>query len=279
MQKRSPRFPSVPLEEALDALTKIDAALKSGARPNRPTFLEALGYRSEHGGATKLFAALRGYDLIDRKREGGEAKPGFRITDLGRDLLDNNSDDARLSKLRRSVLSPPMFRRIWRKARLFSETELVDLLLTRGFTEPGAKRAASIYRANSDLARLEELTLEPDHLPAGRNGPGQAGEREKGNRMVGRDMQQRRARVAAALERDQSVTAIAVPPAGQSGGPRQNALTLPLSTGRAVIPAGISPEEFKMLMDTLRMWRPRLVKNTKRQGQAKAKAAAKAKQE
>ncbi|MCB1062655.1 MAG: hypothetical protein KDN20_07020 [Verrucomicrobiae bacterium] len=247
---RSPRFPFVPLAEAIDALVKLDAAIQSGAAPNRATFLEALGYRSEHGGAMKFFAALRGYHLI--APNPGE-QPGIRVTDLGRQLLDAEKSASRLPQLRRAALSPPMFRRIWRKARHFSENELVELLLLRGFTDGGARRAAGVYRANSEFAKLEDLNLEPD-LPSqreSRGGPERQLQRQE----------MRQQRVAAALARDQAATEAAS--SGVRSGPPTNALTLPLSTGRAVIPSGISKEEFKMLMDTLRLWRPRLVKDFK----------------
>ncbi|MCB1237897.1 MAG: hypothetical protein KDM91_22720 [Verrucomicrobiae bacterium] len=253
MKERSPKFPFIPLSEAVAALRKIDGAIRSGQPFTRPTLLEALGFASEHGGAVKTIAALRGYHLIAGK---GPEQPGLRITDLGRRLLDAGAEVAgdRLSDFRRAALWPPMFRRIWRRARHLTEDELVDLLRLRGFTDTGAARAASVYMANSAYARLEELNIEPDFPDKPRRRD------EKDDEPRPRDRKLRE-RVEAAMRR--AGQAPGSPPPPPRPGPPPNALSLPLSTGRATVPLGITEEEFQVLMQTLRLWKPKLVKDFK----------------
>jgi hypothetical protein len=190
----------------------------------REAFLAALGYASPHGAAMKTLAALRGYGLVERR-------PGeLRISALGLDLLKPEGAESHLPLLRRAALSPRMFRKIWRWARDLAAPEIEEMLLLRGFTEKGAEKASTVYAANSRFARLDEMETEPD-FPAERGGRGRAGRMDAGRRQNGPPMR----------------------PKGRDG------LSLPLSAGRAFIPSGLSESDFEVLMQTLRIWKPRLI--------------------
>tara|TARA_R110000850_G_scaffold16207_5_gene50765 strand:- start:645 stop:1409 length:765 start_codon:yes stop_codon:yes gene_type:complete len=227
---RSPRFPFIPLEEAIKHLHKLNAVQSDASRPmKRPEMLKALDYGSFHGAAIKTIAALRAYDLLE-KREDGVA-----VSAVGRGILDSRSEEETLDLRQRAALSPLMFRRIWRRARHCSRGELKEQLLERGFTEPGAKRASKIYRQNSEYAALQVLELEPE-LPE--RGPKRAKIREAGSK----DLLQRKP--------------------GNRGGRRSvspDSLVLPLSTGSAIIPKGITKSEFAKLMQTLKTCRALIV--------------------
>lgn len=242
MNERSPRFPFIPLSEAIEAVRKVDAAIVAGARPNRGTILQALGYSSEHGAAMKTVAALTGYGLLRGK---GPEAPWGEVTELAGQLLGTPDESVKLAMLRRAALTPPIFRRIWRKARLLAADEMVDLLVLKGFTDDGARRATSIYRANSELARLAELQIEPD-LP------------DRSEKMTRKEVRATRKRVEAAMARQ------AISPVTPQAGPQvQNLppmLSLPLSTGKASVPMGITAEDFDLLIQTLTLWKPRLVR-------------------
>ena len=103
------------------------------------------------------------------------------------------------------------------------------MLILRGFTEKGAERAVAVYSANSEFARLDELEIEPEAPEGGRRSPGF---RRRGG--------------AAVRERQREK--------------RPNGLSLPLGKGRAFIPSGITETDFDLLMETLRIWKPRLVR-------------------
>ncbi|MEM6279689.1 MAG: hypothetical protein AAF733_09440 [Verrucomicrobiota bacterium] len=237
MNKRSPRFPFVLLEEAVELLRKLDAYQPDRSAPlKRPEILKALDYASLHGVAVKTIGALRAYDLLEKSGDG------LRISPVGAAILDASSDEDRRPHLQKAALSPLAFRNLWRTARHKSRPELIELLLSRGFSEKGAKRASKIYRKNDELAGLQTLELEPD-LP------------ERG--------QVPRKRPAVKQVQRKQVAANASAPA--------TILRLPLSTGVAVVPKGITPEEFRLLMDTLRNWRGQLVERPA----AKKKAAKK----
>jgi hypothetical protein len=245
-QKRSPRFPFIPLDEAIEILRKLEVFQKDSSKHlTRPEMLKALDYGSFHGAAIKTIGALRAYDLL-RKQDDG-----FMISPVGRRILTAEDAGVKLDYLQRAALSPLMFRRIWRRARHSGRTELVEWLTERAFTEQGAKRASRIYLRNSKLAFLEDLEMEPELPERGKVGKARREEDDKGAVGAGREnspSQARRPRI----------------------NPRS--LSLPLSTGAAIIPKGITEAEFAILMQTLRTWKEQLVRNSSAEGRGSAAA-------
>jgi len=235
MKSRSPRFPFLPLEEAVSLLQKLAASTPdSREKPlTRPQLLEACGYASFHGAAVKTIGALRAYDLLQKKEDGHYLSP------VAIAILDAKDPEERLESLQKAALSPLTFRNIWRQNRHSSRDEIQEFLLGREFTETGAKRASKIYKKNSRFAQLRQLELEPE-LPI-------RGTTKKKRGGVGP------ARKRAADARRQG----AGPP--QMGRDPNRFLSLPLSKGPASIPKGITEDEFKMLMQTLRLWKDQLV--------------------
>ena len=243
---RSPRFPFIPLEKAIKRLQKINDALGKSEQPfNREQVMKALGYSGPSGAAMKTGAAMFAYDLLERV---DSEKGGVKISEVGRKLLETKDETVRLSLLRRAALSPLMFRNVWRNARHCTREELEELLLVRGFTKGGAKRASRIYFRNSQLAELSELEVEPV-LPE-RVSPAQAKKARRWEKKV-------QQRAAARQERRRARNL-----KGRRGNEMAtDTLDLPLSAGRASIPIGISEEEFQLLLTTLRTWKAQLVKS------------------
>ena len=234
-QSRSPRFPFLPLEEALVFLKKLSAVQTDPTTAlTRAMILEALDYSSLHGSAIKTIGALRAYDLLEK------AGDGVTISAAGRRLLEESTSEERGALLQRAALSPLTFRMMWRRARHSSRGELKELLLERGFTEPGAKRASKIYRENDKFAGLRDLELEPD-LPVRGEAP----------------FKKKAGIVRLGPKKDFAKSA--------PQGPRihPNSMTLPLSTGSAIIPKGISETEFENLVQTLRTWKEQLVRKSR----------------
>ncbi len=237
LKPRSPKFPFIRLERALSFLPKL-VQLETSGKLNRITAIKAMGYASFHGAAAKVFAALHAYDLIARTDDA------LVVTETGRALAEAKTEKEKLPFLQRAALSPLVYRNIWRRARNSSQEELSALLRERGFTEKGATRAARIYRKNSVLAQLEELDVEPNLPERGEKtgmGPGRA---KKKAVMLEQRMRERM------RERRMS----------RQGGAQSNSLQLPLSTGKVIVPKRITEDEFQLIMQTLRIWKPQLVK-------------------
>ena len=236
-KERSPRFPFVPLRAALTQLAKLHAAA-AGDGITRPEAIRALGFEKPNGRAHRLFAALRGYGLIDALEKGV-----FAVTPLGKRLLKDPQSRANgpwLAAAREAVLTPPMFRKLWRRARDLDRDQLVEALLQRDFTEQGAEKAAEVFTRNRQIAGLDDMPdgLEPP-VPVrqrvaakrgrGAERPGQTGllDREHPNRPLG---------------------------------PPRDAVILPLGNKRAVIPTGISQADYDLLLETLSLWKAKIVK-------------------
>jgi len=235
MKNRSPRFPFIPLEEAVDILRKLAAFQSDPEKPlRRPEMLKALDYASFHGAAVKTIGALRAYDLLVKQDDG------VVISDTGHKILAAKSHDDRREHLQRAALSPLMFRMLWRRARHCTQAELATLLQERDFTEQGAVRASKIYRKNDEFAALHSIEVEPDLPERGRRKAGPDPAKKRANRAAKKRAQQ--------AKRDRPLI-------------NPNSLSMPLSTGRAVVPTGITEDEFNTLMQTLRAWKGQLVKS------------------
>ena len=145
-------------------------------------------------------------------------------------MFPGGNASGNMDALQKASLSPMVFRGIWRRARLASEDEMTELLLARGFTEDGARQTAKIYKTNATLAQLDQLEVEPV-LPE-RSGPNRPG------RMIEEKLRQNLL--------------------SNSRG-QKDAFRLPVSTGVAVIPKGISEDEFTLIIETLQMWKAQIV--------------------
>lgn len=235
MKNRSPRFPFIPLEEAVDILRKLKAFQNDPGKPlKRPEMLKALDYASFHGAAVKTIGALRAYDLLVKQDDG------VVISETGRKILAAKSDDDRRAHLQRAALSPLIFRMLWRRARHCTQAEHAALLEERKFTEQGAKRAGRIYRENDQFAALHSIEVEPELPERGRTNSNPPSSEKRANRAAKKHAPQ--------AKRDRPLI-------------NPNSLSMPLSTGRAVVPTGITEEEFTTLMQTLRAWKTQLVKS------------------
>lgn len=259
MKNRSPRFPFLPLEEAVVLLQKLAEHLPSDPETpfKRPKLLEALGYASFHGAAVKTIGAMRAYDLLQKQEDG------LTLSSVAREILGADTEEERLEFLQRAALSPLTYRMIWRRARHCNREEIEALLLERGFTEAGAKRASRIYRKNDRFARLSQLDLEPELPERGPGGRRVQRLREQGGergwqRIPAERIPAERIRAAGNRAGFGGCGPRGDRP-GSGGRPGARCLSLPLSTGAAVIPKGITENEFQTLMQTLRMWKEQLV--------------------
>ena len=233
VKQRSPRFPFIPLRAALGHLNKIHAA--AGDEPiRRLDAIKALGHEKPNGQVQRQIAALRGYGLIEPT---GDDKPVFVVTELGKRLLKASGSKAKgpwLVAAREAVLNPPMFARLWRNLRDLSREQLVEALMQRDFTEQGAEKAAQVFTRNRQIAALDDL---PEAAEAPVPRPQRAAAKKKAAARVGANRLEGRKRP----------------------GPPRDAVVLPLGKKRAVIPTGISQADYDLLLETLTLWKDRIV--------------------
>jgi len=107
---RSPNFPSINLQKALDWAKKIDAVYKRAEVPIHSVH-EKMGFTRNSGIAYQITAALKAYGLIDINGNGD--KRTIKLTDRAQKILGGHPDHNKFIK--ESALSPTIYREILEK--------------------------------------------------------------------------------------------------------------------------------------------------------------------
>lgn len=146
-KERSPNYPSIGLQVAIDFARKLWAAERRTTVPPEVA-ARALGYNSLSGASRAILAALRQYGLID-------VSPGG-VTISTRAVVLAVHDD-RSEEWREAVLAaataPDIFREISDTHADASDAALNAYLITRrGFSTEGAKRLVRSFRETRALA-------------------------------------------------------------------------------------------------------------------------------
>ena len=147
---RSPNYPFIPLDVALDRAAQFYAKEKKGAAP----LLVAAshwGYSPSSSGFLQTIAALKSYGLMSDEGSGSERT--VRLTELAlRILLDQRPDSSeRAQYMRDAALAPPVMRDIYSKFEnnLPSEPTLRHFLVFNlSFNNNTASRLARIIFRN-----------------------------------------------------------------------------------------------------------------------------------
>ncbi len=229
-KERSPSCPKLPLSDALDLVRKLHA--KAGRATIRPEVaIGPLGYSSLNGAALGTIAALTQYGLIERQRGSG-----LSVSPLALKLIHPLNDEQEKTARREAALNPRVFAEIYQGGyHDCSEDVLANHLIQNGFTPDGAKRAATVYRENSEYAAL---TSSEQHQPSSANG---------------------RAPSEIPASTGQPVTVDSI----RNAAPSDTELPVPLDDGRiAHIPFPMSDDTFQLLIETLQLWKRRLVQET-----------------
>ena len=144
---RSPNSPKIPLVEAIELARKLhDKAGKAKIRPDTAAGL--LGYGGVNGAVITILGTLNQYGLIDRSR--GE---GLMVSELAVRLIHPTGNDQKISDLRDAATRPRVFQEIVASGHdQCAEEVLSNHLIHKGFTQDGAKQAASVFVANKAFA-------------------------------------------------------------------------------------------------------------------------------
>ena len=103
---RSPSYPSMPLDAAIDSVRQIESRYRTAA-VDRKDAAKLLGYSSLSGPANKALAALAHYGLLERAGKGDT-----RVTQRACDILHPNSKEERRQHLLDAAQAPPLFQKI-----------------------------------------------------------------------------------------------------------------------------------------------------------------------
>lgn len=144
---RSPRYPSIGLPSALDAIGKLWQREKRTSVPAQVA-VRAMGYGSLSGASRSVIAALRQYGLIESS--GGSVS----VSDVAVDILvhEPNSQEW-LEAIGKAARSPDIFRELLQTHQDASDSAINAYLITkRRFSPDGARKLARAFRETMALA-------------------------------------------------------------------------------------------------------------------------------
>ncbi len=150
---RSPSYPLIPLEVAIERLTAFEAHFKrSGARPEKVG--EAWGIKAK-AYADRTRAALRYFGLLDYQGTGRDRQ--VVISEEGRKYLRAQQDEIRREVVKAAALRPKEIAKFWNEwggDRPANAACLDDLVFEHGFSEAGAREFLKVYDATISFAGL-----------------------------------------------------------------------------------------------------------------------------
>lgn len=169
---RSPSYPGIPLEKAIDRARQLYAKERLYPTPLM-TVMKHWGYTNATGRSGMALAALKKFGLLEDVGKGSADDRRLKLTQLADDILNHPSSDAQREAIRAAALMPGIHRELWEEYRqhLPSDANLeFNLRRNRGFTESGAAEFVQEYRATMEFAGLMGDSDErpaPEDVPAG----------------------------------------------------------------------------------------------------------------
>ncbi|MFQ5954863.1 MAG: hypothetical protein ACE5JZ_07360 [Kiloniellales bacterium] len=153
-RERSPSFPYIPLEKAIERVRAMEQQHKQfeavpavvaktwGITPKSSTFLQTI-------------AALKAFGLTDDHGVGKNRK--LRVSDLARRILHDTRPGAREAALKEAASKPKLLRDYavaWRTGRPSDEHCISELTLERGFTQEAATNFVRVFDDTFRFANL-----------------------------------------------------------------------------------------------------------------------------
>ena len=152
---RSPSYPLIPLEVALERLTAFEAHFKrSAARPSKVG--DAWGVKAK-AYADRTRAALRYFGLIEYQGVGKERQ--VVISDEGRKYLHAQQEETRREVVRAAALRPKQIAKFWDEwgeDRPGNAACLDELVFKYEYRGAGARKFLKVYDATITFAGLAE---------------------------------------------------------------------------------------------------------------------------
>ncbi len=152
---RSPAYPAVALDEALDRLMRLYGEQKR-ATVHLDAAYESIGYKTGSSSGARVIAALKSYGLVSDEGSGNARK--VRITDSGYKLVVLDREDSDwLKAVQAAALSPKLFRDLtdlWPDG-LPSDSAIRNyLLLDLNFNPDAIAELIKDFRSTYELAKL-----------------------------------------------------------------------------------------------------------------------------
>lgn len=157
--KRSPGYPMISLEEAVQKATTLWEKDKNNFIPIEAVY-EHLGYKSKAGYAARVIAALKKFELIFEKQSA------IKLTDEAIDLmLHSSSDENYIKTIKDLALKPTIYERILNdnNGGVPSDNTLkIQLIKNYGFNPKSVDDFINNFRKTIEFAGLSGENKEPE---------------------------------------------------------------------------------------------------------------------
>jgi hypothetical protein len=157
---RSPAYPIVPLETALQRLTEFDAHFKRS--PARPEKIGDAWNIKAKAHADRIAAALRYFGLLEY--QGAGKVRSVIVSEEGRKYLRAQQEETKREVVKAAALRPKQIAKFWNAwgaDRPADAACLDDLVLKNGFSEAGARDFLKVYDATISFAKLSDSDKSP----------------------------------------------------------------------------------------------------------------------
>lgn len=162
LQGRSPPFPFVSLEKAIERAAKL-LEYSKGHPVRAASAVSAWGYQPKSSGGSQTIGALKSFGLLTDSGRNEDRK--VQVSELARRLLRNPPPDVKQKLLQQAALTPKVIAEFWtewgknRPPDSDCRWHLIDL---RGFTEEAADKFLSVYDSTINYAGLDDSDMVPD---------------------------------------------------------------------------------------------------------------------
>lgn len=151
---RSPPFPFIPLEKAIERATQFEAHYKKSAG-RVSNVLPIWQYTAKSSGGQQTIGALKAYGLLEDEGSGADRK--VKLTDLAMRILKDERPGKRDEAIKEAALKPKALSEhwtLWGNDRPPDAECRSELTLERHYTEDAAARLLRVYDENLKYARL-----------------------------------------------------------------------------------------------------------------------------
>ena len=153
MKRRSPPYPGIDLESAIEKCRLLEHTLGSNEGANREILAMSMGYTSVNGSAIVTISALFQYELLERHSLGMSS-----LSPLAMQIITAENEEEELKALKKAALNPTIFEEMYLVLPKFSElnigTGLGEFLESKGYTESATSAVIQSFMKTIKYARL-----------------------------------------------------------------------------------------------------------------------------
>ena len=173
---RSPNFPGLSLEEAVESAREIFDKSRHAEIP-REVVAKDLGYSGLTGRSIIILGALNQFGLVENTSKGN-----MKVSQLAADILHGYPENIRLKALYKASRAPNLFRAIFEKFdnHIPSDNAVRSFLIQSGFTNDGAEKALKTFTETNRFLEVKgarnvagEETIDNQNLSSENQGPEQ----------------------------------------------------------------------------------------------------------